>query len=331
VADTSPGTGALVVIADPEFRKEVREAARAEGLPLTEAGSVDEALAGWSDTIGVVLLDATLAGSAPPLLQRSREAGVPVRVAGRTDQVDEVVGLLESGARGFVALPQLPRAVIEEVKNALAREAERHLEETTGMGRAKKELQAVFDTFPSALFVVGPDLCIRRANRAALSLPGKGVLPNPVGSDLRVMLGERLSRAGSGLLAAAARGDSVAEFDLDIAAGFEAGRPGRVYHLRVFPAEAGKAESGLPVFPADAGESPSGGLGDGALVLVEDVTLSRREEAEHARHQSRTRSTSRSARYSAGRSFRSCVWSRTASRRRCSKGIWMRSSSPSTA
>ena len=282
-AGREPARRALVVIADAELRKEIRQSAREAGLALADAGSVEEALANWGDGVGVVLLDASLVDGARPLLDRAREAGAPVRVAGRADQVDEVLQLLKSGARGFVALPQPAKAVVDELGGALAREEQRHLEDTP-IGRAKKELQAAFDTFPSTLLVVGPDLRVRRGNRAALDLWGRGSLLKLEGADACDVLGS-FSAASRRRLAEAVRSDRRAEFDLDIPLDSAAGGSSRVYHVRVFPAEAGKKEPRPRVFPDGGGKAESRGLGDGALVLIEDVTLSRRAEAEHAHEQ----------------------------------------------
>jgi hypothetical protein len=172
------------------------------------------------------------------------------------------------GARGYVPLPSEPAVIAALLHRTLASDESRRAS-SRRIQLAKSELEAAFDAFPAPLVVVGPDLLVRRANRAALAQSRR--------ASFNELLGERCCSVfgcGDGRNCPAheaAAGARVSEFE------FEAGGDSGV--------ESEKEAYRCRAFPEKGARSDSGGLGDGALVLIEDITLQRREEAGHARKQ----------------------------------------------
>ncbi len=256
----------LLVFDDAERAKDIVQAGREVGLDVSTARSVEDGLAAWREETRVVFIDASFADDAGPLLEKALASNAQVRAVGGADRGDEILRLLKRGALGYVPLPQTPAGLADEIRRILAYEDERRYEDTR-TGRAKRELQAVFDTFPSPMLVLGRDLTIRRANRAALAMAGRASPRELIGaSACNVFVG--ILGGEDSPIAKAVR--SNLSLDEEIEAPAEGGGEGprTVYHCRVFP-----------------GEADSDGLADGALVLMEDVTHYRREEAQHAKTQ----------------------------------------------
>lgn len=256
----------LLVVRDSEQGREIAEAGRQMGLAVYEAGSPEEGLAAWREGTGIVFIGASFAGEAKPLLEKAVVSGAQVRAVGDAERGDEILRLLKAGATGYLPLPQPPPGLAAEIRRVLAYEEERRYEDT-GIGRAKAQLQAVFDTFPSPLLVLARDMRIRRANRAALTLSGRVSAADLAGASACDVYRETLGGEDSPV-ARAVGANRHLDHELTVAADAEADGPRRVYHCRVFP-----------------GEADSKGLSDGALVLLEDVTHRRREEVEHAHAQ----------------------------------------------
>ena len=265
-AEAHAALGALVVLGDAAHAEAIAGVATGLGLEITTAGSIDEGLAAWSEGTRIVFVDASFAKDAGPLLERARAAEAQVRAVGGSEVGDEILRLLKAGALGYVQMPQTPAGLRDEIGRIVAYEDERRYEDT-GTGRAKRELQAVFDTFASPLVVLGSDMTIRRVNRAAVAMAGKASPRKLVGANACKVF-EDLCPSDDAPIVRAIR--SNVQFDEEIETPTKPGEEGprRVFHCRVFP-----------------GEAESDGLADGALVLIEDVTHRRRAEAQHAQTQ----------------------------------------------
>ena len=261
-----PRRVALLLVSDQEFREQVARRAGGVGLATVLAGSVAQAIGGWTEDIGIILLDAALSGEAGPLMAKALENGTPVIVAGTPAQGGEALRLIEAGAWGYFPLPQAAKAIAEQLRSALANEEERHVDLRL-VEHIKAELQAVFDTFPSALVVVGPDMRIRRANRAALMLSRKASFLELKGLDFCDTFG--CGGRESCPVADAVRSGREAEHEFE--APHTSGPSGApmLLHCKAF------ANGG----PARADDR----LGDGKLMLVEDATLRKLQETEHGR------------------------------------------------
>ncbi len=270
---------ALLLLSDAEFRDRIAERAAEDGLDVIATGEVAEAVERCSADVGAILLDAALASDAGPLMAKALETSTPVIVAGTARQGEEALHLIESGAWGYFPLPQAAKVVADQLATVLIREEERGVD--SRVQRAKNELQAVFDTFPSALLVLWPDMRIRRANRAALALSRGVELIDVVDEDLKFAMQGLLEKdfrqaygcatEKSKPLADAVRDGGEGEFEMELTTGPAGSARARPCRVKVFP----KGES--------AEEDDK--LGDGRLLLVEDVTQRRRQEAEHARAQ----------------------------------------------
>jgi len=257
---------ALVVLGNSRHAYAIVEAGAELGIDLTSVGSVDEGLAAWREGTRIVFIDAAFAKEAAPLIEKARAGGAQVRAVGGAERGDEILRLLEAGALGYVQMPQTPEGLRDELGRILAYEDERRYE-NTGTGRAKRELQAVFDTFPSPLVVLGHDMVIRRANRAAVAMAGMASPRDLVSASAREIFSDLLSDADSPVVRAIEANLSFDE-EVETPAGPGPDAQARVCHCRVFP-----------------GEAKSDGLADGALVLMEDVTRRRRAETQHAQTQ----------------------------------------------
>jgi len=257
---------ALVVLGNSTHARAMATAGAEVGIDVTSARSVDEGLAAWREGTRIVFIDAAFAKEADPLIEKARAAGAQVRAVGGAERGDEILRLLKAGALGYVQMPQTPEGLRDELGRILAYEDERRYE-NTGTGRAKRELQAVFDTFPSPLVVLGRDMVIRRANRAAVVLAGKASPVDLIDASARDAFPDLLGDSGSPVVRAIEANLSFDE-EVETPAGPDVDGPGRVCHCRVFP-----------------GEADSDGLADGALILMEDVTHRRRTETQHAQTQ----------------------------------------------
>ncbi|MHC5056141.1 MAG: PAS domain-containing protein [Planctomycetota bacterium] len=281
-APEAPGSCRALVVLDDAGHAEAMAAAGAElDIEITSARSVEGALAAWPEGTRIVFIGASLADEAGPLLEKAQASGAQVRAVGGAERGDEILRLLKGGALGYVPMPQTPAGLTDEIRRILAYEDERRYEDT-GTGRAKRELQAVFDTFPSPLVVLGHDMTIRRANRAAVAMAGRASPREVIGASAGEVFPDVLGGDGSPVaravranlpldeeVEAPAVPDASAS-DVGPARGAGQGKdaPRQVCHCRVFP-----------------GEADADGLADGALVLMEDVTRRRREEAQHAQTQ----------------------------------------------
>jgi len=276
--DQSPGAGGarfarrkvLAFLRDRELAEQLAEAGRSAGLAIQVTTALEAGCQGLDDA-GAVLLEASFAAEAGPVLRRARASDAPVLVAGTAEQSGEVLRLIEAGARGYVPLPEAASRIVERLGEALSREEERR-RGALRIERAKSELQAAFDAFPQALVVVGPDLRLRRVNRAALELSGMESFGDLLGRTCPEVFG-----CGAGE-SCPVRGRPVQ----DAARAAPAGEPqvgpsfllARGLQRRTLRCQAfaGGRESPVPI-----------GLGDGILVLVEDITERAREEAERTR------------------------------------------------
>ncbi|MHC4252390.1 MAG: PAS domain-containing protein [Planctomycetota bacterium] len=257
---------ALVVLDDAEHAEAMATAGAELGLEVTRAVSVADGLAAWPEGTRIVFIGASLADEAGPLLEKAQASGAQVRAVGGAERGDEILRLLKGGALGYVPMPQTPAGLTDEIRRILAYEDERRYEDT-GTGRAKRELQAVFDTFPSPLVVLGSDMTIRRANKAAFTMAGRASPREVIGASACDVFPDLLGVDGSPV-ARAVRANLPLDEEGEAPAGEDKDAPRQVCHCRVFP-----------------GEADADGLADGALVLMEDVTRRRREEAQHAQTQ----------------------------------------------
>jgi len=266
VSPDKTNSSALVVLGNSTHAREMVAAGAEVGIDFTSARSVDEGLAAWREGMRIVFIDAAFAKGAAPLIEKAHAGGAQVRAVGGAERGDEILRLLKAGALGYVQMPQTPEGLRDELGRILAYEDERRYE-NTGTGRAKRELQAVFDTFPSPMVVLGRDMVIRRANRAAVELAGKTSPRELIGASAREVFPGLLGEADSPVVRAIGANLSFDE-EVETTAGSDTDGPGTVCHCRVFP-----------------GEADSDGLADGALVLMEDVTHRRRTETQHAQTQ----------------------------------------------
>ncbi len=255
--------GVIVAMKDAELGGRVCELARSGGMDATFADGVPAALEAWNDQTGVVIVDAGFGRKAVPLVERAVEADAAALVVGGISDGEWTLRLLEAGARTYLPLPQSPEKITHRLHEFIAREAE--LRGESGLIElAKSELQAVFDTFPSPLVVVGPDVRIRRANRAALLLSRRSSFKDILGRTPYEVFRwpeEDDCPVKQGI---ATRRDVEGEFE--VVPDTLIGVMPRVFRCRVFA-------------------SSRAGLDDGALVLLEDVTMSTREESERARRE----------------------------------------------
>ncbi len=257
---------ALVVLEDATQADEIEAAAGGFGLETASARTAADGLAAWRENTRIVFIGASLAGEAEPLLEKSRASGAQVRAVGGAERGDDILRLLKAGALGYVPMPQTPSGLRDEIRRILAYEDERRYEDT-GTGRAKRELQAVFDTFSSPLVVLGRDMTVRRANRAAVTMAGKASPREIIGALAGEVFPEVLGDTDSAV-ARAVRANVALDEDVETSAGTEGDAPRRVCHCRVFP-----------------GEADADGLADGALVLMEDITSRRLDETLNAQTQ----------------------------------------------
>jgi PAS domain-containing protein len=257
---------ALVVLEDATQADEIEAAAGGFGLETVSVRTAADGLAAWRENTRIVFIGASLAAEAEPLLEKSRACGAQVRAVGGPEHGDDILRLLKAGALGYVPMPQTPSGLRDEVRRILAYEEERRYEDT-GTGRAKRELQAVFDTFSSPLVVLGRDMTVRRANRAAVEMAGKASPPELIGASASEAFPEVFGDAESAVARAVRENVSLDE-EVAAPAGTDGDAPRRVRHCRVFP-----------------GDAEADGLADGALVLMEDITRRRRDETLNAQAQ----------------------------------------------
>ncbi len=267
--------GVIVAMRDAELGGRVCELALSGGMDATFADGVPAALEAWNDQTGVVIVDAGFGRKAVPLVERAVEADAAALVVGGISDGEWTLRLLEAGARTYLPLPQSPEKITHRLQEFVVREAE--LRGESGLIElAKSELQAVFDTFPSPLLVIGPDLKIRRANRAALLLSRRDGFPEILERPAREVYGWH-EKDECPMTQAVSTGENV-EYQVKVPYESPIGVGHRVYRCRVF------AGGKLGTEGAGDAHDPSG-LGDGALVLLEDVTMSTREESERARRE----------------------------------------------
>jgi signal transduction histidine kinase len=268
---------AVVLMADAEFGGEVVSVLAGRGTPAEAVSSVDAAYSLIARGARAVLLDASFAAEAVPLMAKARETGARILVAGTALQGAEALRLIEAGAWGFFPLPQRAQAVAARLENALS-PGEEEAVSFSGLARIKAELAGVFDTIPSALVVVSPAGEIRRANRAALALLRGVEIYHIPEEELKAALGYLKGGGFSDLFrcdAATARklGDALRE-----------GREAEVEFEM-------KAASGASLllrakcFGKGSYSEQGTSLGDGRLIVVEDITQRRRQEEIRARSQ----------------------------------------------
>lgn len=272
-AITLPRRGVIVALRDAELGRKVCDLACSAGMDATFVQSVQAALDSWSDAIGALIVDAAFATDAVPLVQQAARAEAVALVAGTTSDGKGTLCLLDAGARTYVPLPESPERITSRLHEIVAREVEQR-GETNPVELAKAELQAAFDTFPSPLLVIGRDLAIRRANRAALLLSRRGSFPDILGQRAAEIF--RWSGEEDGAIEQAMADGEDIEYEFEVLPRTPVDTGPHVYRCRVFAS--GEAEAG-----GEALDPP--GLGEGALLLLDDVTFSTREETERARRE----------------------------------------------
>ena len=255
--------GVVVALGDPRLGRRVTELVSAEEMDVTFAESVPAALEAWNDQVGTVVVDAGFGREAVPLVERAVGADAVVLVAGAAADGDWTLRLLEAGARIYLPLPESAENIAHRLHEVVARETELRGESSL-IEIAKSELEAAFDTFPSPLLVIGPDLRIRRANRAALVVSRRESFGDILGHTPYEIF-RRPEEEDCPIRRGLETGRDI-EGQLDLPHDTRVGLTRRTYRCRVFAG--GHA-----------------GLGDGALVHLEDVTVTAREEAERARRE----------------------------------------------
>jgi DNA-binding response OmpR family regulator len=270
-----PRRGVIVALRDAELGRKICSLASPAGLDAAFVESVQAALESWSDAIGVLIVDASFAADAVPLVEQAARSEAVVLVAGSASDGEGTLCLLDAGARIYVPLPESPERIAGRLREIVAREVEQR-GETNPVELAKAELQAAFDTFPSPLVVIGRDLTIRRANRAALLLSRRGAFPDILGQRAAGIF--QWSGEEDGAIERAMAGREDIEFEFEVLPPAPVDAAPRVYRCRVFASGEAEAKAG-------SGVLGSPGLGDGALLLLDDVTFSTREEAERARRE----------------------------------------------
>jgi hypothetical protein len=267
-SSSAGGSKILLLLEGVALRRELSGVLRDRRVDVVVAATVDEAMARWDGTVRVVLVDAVFAPEASPLLERARESEVRVLVAGTGLQGVDIMSLIESGARGYIPMPQPVELVAKQlIEHKQSEDAIRTSFSQVVM--AKSELEAVFDTFPSPLFIVGRDMIIRRANKATLHLSGQYSYKELVGMDCCDALGCSM-RDRCTIRDALKKGEKLSD---DIVAEGEWTHPilGRRYRPRILSTGTSTDEEGT--------------LGNGVLIMVEDVTMVRKFQSRDFREQ----------------------------------------------
>ncbi len=183
----------LLVEDDGDARELLGRQLQGMGYSVTSAATARECLDSLRSEAArrpdLVLLDRYLPDSdGRDVLRILRDdpgfSGVPVVVISCDRCAESVAGLLASGAADYLVKPCDARELEARLTAAIrdARHKETLLRTQQVLARIKRELQFIFDAVSEAILLIGPDMVIRRANRAGLEMSGKASFNELVGS-----------------------------------------------------------------------------------------------------------------------------------------------------
>jgi PAS domain-containing protein len=261
------GTVMLLVEAEA-VRTELANQLKAMDIPVVSVGSVAQAVAKLDETVRVLLIDASFAAESDAVLAKAKAADVRVLAAGTGLQGVDVLNLMETGAIGYIPMPQPPELIAGQLADQIIRDDSSRVS-FKQVSMAKSELEAVFDTFPSPMFIVGPDMKMRRANKATLQLSGRRSYKELIGLPCWEALG--CSAQDGCAIKAAMEVDGIRTLhDIQTT---EWTHPilGRTYRPRILSTGTSTGDEGT--------------LGGGVLIMIEDVTAFRRYESASSREQ----------------------------------------------